>query len=153
MTITVSTADPRSIKALALLEGADRWQRGHTKDGRSFFAIPGSEPGLLHMVSTRECSCADFRNRGQDCKHILAVRLWVTRNEAAQPVRRSRYATPISPAQADRVAAEAIRLEAELERRAANAATYREIWGSDECAPLPFPPQSGRLPPGSLRVA
>jgi hypothetical protein len=52
MTITVNTADPRSIKALALLKSADRWQRGHTKDGRSFFAIPGREPGLPYTVST-----------------------------------------------------------------------------------------------------
>ena len=29
MVVSVSTADPRSIKVLTLLEGADRWQKGH----------------------------------------------------------------------------------------------------------------------------
>jgi hypothetical protein len=83
-------------------------------------------------TDTQECSYTDFCNRGQECKHLRAVRLWVARNEGAQSVRRSRHATPISPAQADRAAAEAIRLEADLERRAANATMYHPIWGADE---------------------
>jgi hypothetical protein len=89
MTITVSTADPRSVKALALLEGAARWQKGHTHDGRSFYCVPSATvPGLLHMASTRDCSCKDREHRGVDCCHMLAVRLHVARLGA------ERQATP-----------------------------------------------------------
>ena len=63
MTITVSTADPRSLKALALLEGADRWQKGHTKDGRSFYAVPSQSGTVLHMADTRACTCRDYERR------------------------------------------------------------------------------------------
>ena len=43
MTITVSTTDPRSCKALALLESVDKWLRIRRKgDGVKFYVIPGS---------------------------------------------------------------------------------------------------------------
>lgn len=77
MTIEVSSTDPRNGKALALFARCEDWQTGHLKDGRSFFAIPGSEPGLFHMADARECTCPDFRHRGERCKHIRAVRLWL----------------------------------------------------------------------------
>ncbi len=88
MTITVSTADPRSLKALALLEGADRWQKGHTKAGRSFYAVPSQSSTVLHMADTRACTCRDFERRQDACKHVLAVRLHVARLQAQQPRRR-----------------------------------------------------------------
>jgi SWIM zinc finger len=86
MTITVSTSDPRSVKALAILAGAEQWQRGHTKSGRSFYAIPSQvKAGLFHMADARGCSCRDFqrpwdkRGAGSSgpCKHMLAVRLFL----------------------------------------------------------------------------
>jgi len=89
MTITVSTTDPRSLKALAVLETADRWHKGHTKSGRSFYAVPAStDPNGFHMVDCRECTCQDFIRRGLDCKHILAVRLYVAKLQAAPPAKR-----------------------------------------------------------------
>ena len=95
MTITVSTADPRSLKALALLEGADRWQKGHTRDGRSFYAVPSQSGDVLHMADTRACTCRDYERRQQACKHVLAVRLHVARLQAQQPRRRgTRQHTP-----------------------------------------------------------
>ena len=90
MTITVSTAEPRSLKALAVLETADRWQKGHTKSGRSFYAVPSStDPNGFHMTDCRECTCQDFIRRGLDCKHILAVRLYVAKLQVVQPKRRA----------------------------------------------------------------
>ena len=77
MTITVDTTDRRDGKALALFARCAEWQQGRTKDGRSFFAIPGSERGLLHMTDTRDCSCADRQRSRNVCKHIRAVRLWM----------------------------------------------------------------------------
>src|SRR5437870_4099776 len=75
VTITVDTTDRRDGKALALFARCSEWQRGKTKDGRSFFAIPGSVPGLLHMTDTRDCSCADRQRSQNVCKHMRAVRL------------------------------------------------------------------------------
>ncbi len=89
MTITVSTTDPRSLKALELLAGADRWQKGHTRDGRSFYAVPSQSGTVLHMADTRACTCHDFELRQEACKHVLAVRLHVARLQAQQPRRRA----------------------------------------------------------------
>ena len=50
---------------------------GHTKDGRPFFAIPGSEAGLLHMTDQREGSCQDRQRSRNVCKHMRAVRFWM----------------------------------------------------------------------------
>ncbi len=91
MTIQISTTDPRSVRALAVLSTADRWVRGHRKqDGRSFYAIPSaSDASRVYMVDTRECTCPDFLHRGVDCAHILAVRLKVAQLTAAEPKRRA----------------------------------------------------------------
>ena len=90
MTITVSTADPRSLKALAVLETADRWTKAHRKaDGRSFFVIPGSGD-RVYWTDQTSCTCPDAAHRGAICKHQLAVRLWNARQQApAQQPRRS----------------------------------------------------------------
>ena len=70
MTITVDTTDRRDGKALALFTRCSEWQQGRTKDGRSFFAIPGSERGLLHMTDTRDC----YSLAGQLQEHGSLVR-------------------------------------------------------------------------------
>ena len=78
VTITVSTTDKRDGKALALFARHDLWQRGKTKDGRSFFAIPsGSIPGLFQMTDCNDCSCKDRQSRAVVCYHMRAVRLWM----------------------------------------------------------------------------
>jgi hypothetical protein len=77
MTIEVSTTDKRDGKALALFARCAEWQTGHTRDGRSFFAIPGGEPGLLHMTDQRDCSCPDRQRSRNVCKHTRAVRFWM----------------------------------------------------------------------------
>jgi hypothetical protein len=94
VTITVSTTDKRDGKALALFARHTEWQQGKTKDGRSFFAIPGSQPNLYHMVDCRECSCPDFQRNRNVCKHVRACRLWMAafRTGAVAPKRESRAA-------------------------------------------------------------
>ena len=77
MTIELSTTDKRDGKALALFARCAEWQSGHTKDGRPFFAIPGSEAGLFHMTDQRDCSCQDRQRSRNVCKHMRAVRLWM----------------------------------------------------------------------------
>jgi hypothetical protein len=77
VTIRVSTTAKRDGKALALFARSAEWQQGKTHDGRSFFAIPGSEPGLYHMADQNDCSCPDRGERGVSCKYMRAVRLWM----------------------------------------------------------------------------
>src|SRR4051794_2271076 len=77
VTIELSTTDKRDGEALALFARCAEWQTGHTKDGRPFFAIPGSEAGLLHMTDQRDCSCQDRQRSRNVCKHMRAVRLWM----------------------------------------------------------------------------
>jgi len=75
MTITVSTDQPRTVKALAVLATADRWLRAHRKsDGSPAFIIPGSN-GRVYLVDQTSCSCPDATPRGVVCKHQYAVRM------------------------------------------------------------------------------
>ncbi len=93
MTITVSTADPRSVKALAVLETADRWLKIRRKsDGAKFYVVPGSN-GRVYWTNLQECSCPDFLHRGGECKHRLAVALHVARVNA-EPKPKARKPIP-----------------------------------------------------------
>src|SRR3954447_2161175 len=94
MTIEVSSTDKRDGKALALFARCAEWQTGHTKDGRSFFAIPGSEPNLYHMVGCRDCSCPDRQRSRNVCKHIRAVRFWMAAFKTGAVTMKSRPTTP-----------------------------------------------------------
>jgi hypothetical protein len=92
MTITVSTTDPRSLKALEILETAATWTKGHRKDdGRSFFVIPSCS-GHVYWTDQTSCTCPDAVNRGTTCKHQLAVRLWNAKQRAGQPAARAPHA-------------------------------------------------------------
>jgi hypothetical protein len=94
VTIEVSTTDKRDGKALALFARWQDWQRGHTKDGRAFFALPGSEPGLWHMADQNDCSCPDRQRSRNVCKHIRAVRLWMAAYLTGAVAPKPRPATP-----------------------------------------------------------
>ena len=91
MTITIDTADRRSLEALALLDHADTWVKGHrTEDGKPFFVIRSLTSDRVYWTDTRDCTCPDRQRRGLDCKHILAVRLWMVRHHGqTQQPRRS----------------------------------------------------------------
>jgi len=92
MTVTISIADPRSVRALAVLATADRWTKGHTRDGRPFFVISGSK-GRVYWTDTRDCTCPDARERGVACKHQLAVRMWTLAHKDEAPAERPAPAT------------------------------------------------------------
>ena len=94
MTIELSTTDKRDGKALALFARCSEWQRGKTHDGRSFFAIPGSQPGLYHMADQNDCSCPDRQRSRNVCKHIRAVRLWMAAYHTGTVAPKPRPATP-----------------------------------------------------------
>ena len=84
MTVTISPDDPRSVRALAVLATAPQWTKGHTKDGRAFFVVPGSK-GRIYWTDTRACTCPDARERGATCKHQLAVRMWTLAHKGQAP--------------------------------------------------------------------
>lgn len=62
---------PRDTRALALFAACDRWHQGHTKDGRSFFAIPGSEAGLFHMADQN-----DYTQQARTCSPACRQKLY-----------------------------------------------------------------------------
>ena len=130
MVVTVSTDDPRSCKALGLLEGADKWLKIRRKgDGVKFYVIPGSA-GHVYWTNCGECSCPDAQHRGVECKHITAVKLYVAKVQAERPARRS---NPLADGGAahlavKRAAGEWPALSAETR---AKAAEYTSIFGTD----------------------
>ena len=86
MTITVSSTDPRAVKALALLARAHTWTHGRRKcDGLPFAIVAGSKPGTTYMVSELGCTCSDANRRGVQCKHQTAYRLWTIQQHATAP--------------------------------------------------------------------
>lgn len=52
------------------------WTAGRRKrDGKRFYFIPGSKPGLVYMTSVDGCTCPAAQNsRTGDCKHQAEVR-------------------------------------------------------------------------------
>jgi hypothetical protein len=77
MTITISSDNPRSIRAIEIAAGAASWIKCRTRDGRKLYALPSrSRSGLYHLVDCQACDCMDARRHpGQACMHVLAVRL------------------------------------------------------------------------------
>ena len=83
MMITVSTTDPRSLKALQILETADRWSPVyHPTTGAKFYRVPSqSDARVYYLTNCATCDCPDNRP-DRACKHRLAVRLFVARHKA-----------------------------------------------------------------------
>lgn len=88
MTVTISSEDPRSIKAIEIAAGATQWLKVSTQDGRRAYGVPSQcQPGRYYLTTVEACDCADFRRYGLStprvgyagehhaCKHILGVRL------------------------------------------------------------------------------
>src|SRR3954451_17379017 len=94
VTIELSTTDKRDGKALALFARCAEWQTGHTKDGRPFFAILGSEAGLFHMTDQNDCSCQDRQRSRNVCSQMPSVRLWMAAFATAAVAPKPRPANP-----------------------------------------------------------
>jgi hypothetical protein len=73
MNITLSTDNPRSLKALQLTAGAEAWL---ALPGGGFGIPSQRHDGAFYAADTTTCTCPDFQYRGTEpCKHVLAVRL------------------------------------------------------------------------------
>ena len=77
----------RDAAAREIAEGAVAWLQirlrkphGAFKAGTKFYGVPSaSGDGSYYYTNLRACSCADYRKRGQGCKHQRAVELHVER--------------------------------------------------------------------------
>jgi hypothetical protein len=83
MSVTISTDNPRSLKALQLTANAADWLV--LSDGG--FGIPSQRlDGAFYAADSTTCSCPDFKYRSSECKHVLAVRLYAVLQAAvSQP--------------------------------------------------------------------
>ena len=110
--VTISSDDPRSIKALEIAAGAGQWLRCRTHDGRTVFGVPSqSREGVYYLVDGERCTCHDFKHNGLSrprlgatglhapCKHLLAVRLYceLVRAQNARPLDRRRRRLRVVP--------------------------------------------------------
>jgi len=90
MTVTISSDDPRSIKAIQIAAGAGQWLKLRSFDGELGYGIPSQcaqKAGRYYLVTASECDCEDFKRNGLtrgrigeagyhgDCKHMRAVQL------------------------------------------------------------------------------
>jgi uncharacterized Zn finger protein len=76
MTITISSEDPRSLKAVAIAAETGQWAKCRTRDGQKLYAVPSQQDASVrYLADTRSCTCPDFQRRQQACKHVLAIRL------------------------------------------------------------------------------
>ena len=89
MTITISSDDPRSIKAVEIAAGAGQWLKCRTTDGMKAYGIVSScQPGRFYLVTAEYCDCPDAQRHAAPCKHQLAVKLHVALVRGQQSVRR-----------------------------------------------------------------
>lgn len=90
MSITISSDDPRSIRAIEIAAGAGQWVKCRLAGGRKAYGIPSQRtPGRYYLVTCQCCDCEDARRHASDaCKHQLAVRLHVELVKAQQARRK-----------------------------------------------------------------
>ena len=98
MTITISSEDRRSIRAIAIAATSSQWLKCRTRDGRKAYGVPASGGnGRYYLVTRTACDCIDAqRHPGQPCKYQLAVRLHVEFVKA----QRNRKGVKLQPAYA-----------------------------------------------------
>jgi hypothetical protein len=104
-TVTISSEDPRSIKAIEIAAGASQWLKCRARDGQKAFGVPSQcTPGRYYLVTCSSCDCIDFRRNGlsgarlghsgehRPCKHVLAVRLYceLAKAQRTRPASRRR---------------------------------------------------------------
>jgi hypothetical protein len=87
MQITISTENPRSLKALQLTAGAADWL---TLPGGGFGIPSQRHDGAFYAADSSTCTCPDATYRSSECKHILAVRLYAVLQQATLTERRPR---------------------------------------------------------------
>lgn len=81
--IHIDTKDPRSLKALQILAGCDRWSEMSGIPGT--FRIPSQAKSYTRYVTAADCcTCIDWmRHQPQACKHMVAVQIHLALRELA----------------------------------------------------------------------
>lgn len=111
MAITISSEDPRSIRAIQIAARAGQWLKCRTRDGQKAYGIPSQGTvGCYYLVDLERCTCEDFKRNGLShvrlgeagfhgpCKHVLAVRLHceLAKAQQARPGRRRLRVLPMA---------------------------------------------------------
>src|SRR6266542_6538179 len=84
--LTIDTQDNRTGKALLISADAGQWIKVRSKDGQPLaFGVPSQRnPDVHYLVTTTSCQCVDFKRRGQPCKHVQAVAIYVALRRASR---------------------------------------------------------------------
>ena len=92
--LMIDTENNRTAKALQIAADAGQWIKVRSKDGQPLaFGVPSQRnPSHYYMVTARSCQCVDFKHRGQPCKHVQAVAIYVALRRASQNGPRRRAA-------------------------------------------------------------
>ena len=51
MTITISSTDPRSLKAVEIAAAAGQWAKCRTRDGHKFYAVPSQHDANVRYLA------------------------------------------------------------------------------------------------------
>jgi hypothetical protein len=78
------SSDSRSIKARAILAGADRWTPVTLRSGAQAFRILSQSIDGEHMTSVDACTCPYAR--WNKCKHRIAVELYLAKTTTSTAV-------------------------------------------------------------------
>jgi len=86
--VTISSDEPRTLRAVEIAAGASQWLRCRTREGEVAWGVPSQRIAHLYYTTTAQtCTCRDFARHGMRdsrvghygfhffCKHALAVRL------------------------------------------------------------------------------
>jgi hypothetical protein len=85
MTVTISSTNPRSIRAIEIAATGGQWLKCKSADGQKAYGAPSCKgDGRYYLVTSVSCDCQDA-HAGQSCKHVLAVRLHCELAKAQQP--------------------------------------------------------------------
>ena len=80
---TIARRDLRQVKAVEIAADAGQWLKCRTNDGTKAYGIPSqSRENTYHLATRDRCSCPDFAQRQQPCKHAIAVRIHCDRVKA-----------------------------------------------------------------------
>ena len=86
--VTISSDEPRSLRAVEIAAGASQWLKCRNADGEFAWGVPSQRiEGRYYVTTATSCTCRDFARHGLResrvghygshffCKHALAVRL------------------------------------------------------------------------------
>lgn len=96
--MTITTEDPRDLKALAAVREAGQWAKVRDASGKALaYGVPSAtRPGMFHFATATQCTCKDHEH-GHHCYHSRAVGLHLALTKS------QRQLPPMTDAQARKI--------------------------------------------------